>query len=97
MTLYRQSGGVEEDVRKYSEMGLVKFRELYPLLAMRVPLNLKGKIYKTCVQSMLSYGSGTWDMKVEDMNKLERKERSMMRMMHDVNTSDRKSSKEIVS
>ena len=36
-------------------------------------------------------------MKVEDMNKLERAEKSMMRMMCDVSFSDRKSSQEIVS
>ena len=75
-----------------------KFRELYPLLAMKgFPLKVKGKIYKACVQSVLLYGSETWAMKVEDMNKLERAERSMMRMMSDVSFKDRKSSQEIVS
>ena len=61
------------------------------------PLKFKGKIYKACVQSVLLYGSETWAMKVEDMNKLERAERSMLRMMCDVSLKDRKSSQEIVS
>ena len=56
------------------------------------PLKVKGKIYKACIQSVLLYGSETWAMKVEDMNKLERAERSMMRMMCDVSLKDRKSS-----
>ena len=61
------------------------------------PLKFKGKIYKACVQSVLLYGSEIWAMKVEDMNKLERAERSMLRMMCDVSLKDRKSSQEIVS
>jgi hypothetical protein len=44
-------------------------------------LKLKGKIYKVCVQSAMTYGSETWPMKVEDMNRLVRAERMMMRRM----------------
>ena len=71
-----------------------KFRELYPLLSMReFPLKFKINLQSMCTE--LLYGSETWAMKVEDMNKLERAERSMLRMMCDVSFKDRKSSKEI--
>ena len=79
-----RGGGVEEAVRNRVGGSWCNFRELYPLLAMQgFLLKLKGKIYKACVQSVLSYGSEAWAMKVEDMNKLERAERSMSRMMCD--------------
>jgi len=32
-------------------------------------LKLKGKVYLTCVQSVLVYGSETWAMKAEDRQK----------------------------
>ena len=89
--------GVEEAVTKRVRYDWCEFKELYLLLAMRVPLKLKGKICKACVQSVLLYGSETWAMKVEDMNKLERAEISMMRLMCDVNFKDRKSSQVILS
>ena len=44
-----RGGGVEEAVRNRVRCAWCKFRELYPLLAMRgFPLKLKGKIYKAC-------------------------------------------------
>ena len=64
---------------------------------MRGSLKLKGKIYKACLQGVLLYDRETWAIKVENMNKLERAERSMMRMMCDVSLKDRKSSRLIVS
>ena len=42
---------------------------------------MKGKIYKACVPSVMMYGSETWAMKVENTQKLERTEASMMRWM----------------
>ena len=58
-----------------------KFNELaMPILTMRgTSLKVQGKIYKTCVQSVMMYGSETWAMKVEDTHKLKRTEVSMMR------------------
>ena len=53
-----------------------KFRELSPILtARKALLKLKGKVYRTCVQSVMVYGSETWAMKAEDMQRLERTER----------------------
>ena len=68
-----------------------KSRELSPILiAGRASLKLKGKVYLTCVQSVLVYGSETWAMKAEDIQRLERTERMMNRWMCGVKLSDRK-------
>ena len=57
-----------------------KFRKLSPILtARRASLKLKGKVYRTCVQSVMVYGSETWAMKAEDMQRLERTESMMIR------------------
>ena len=41
-----------------------KFKELSPILTARgASYHIKGKIYKACVQSALTYGTETWVMK----------------------------------
>jgi len=57
-----------------------KFMELSPILTTtRASLKLKGKVEnRTCVQSVLVYGSEMCAMKAEDMQRLERTERMMI-------------------
>ena len=45
---------------------------------------IKGKIYKVCVQSALTYGTETWAMKKANLQSLERTERMMVRWMCEV-------------
>ena len=60
-------GGVEEAVRCRVRCAWGKFNELMPILTMRgTSLTVKGKIYKAYVQSVMMFGSETWEMKVED-------------------------------
>ena len=40
------------------------------LTARGTSLRIKGKIYRACVQRVLPYGSETWSMKVDDMQRL---------------------------
>ena len=47
------------------------------------------KIYKACVQRVLIYGSETWPMKVEDMQRLKRTEHMMVRWMCGVSLKNR--------
>ena len=50
-------GGVEEAVGCRVRCAWGKFNELMPILTMRgTSLKVKGKIYKTCVQSVMMYG-----------------------------------------
>jgi hypothetical protein len=75
-------GGVEEASRARVRCAWAKFRELSPILTARgASLKVKGKVYRACVQSVLVYGSETWAMKVDDMRRLERTERMMVRWM----------------
>ena len=67
------------------------------LTARRASLKLKEKVYRTCVQSLMVYGSETWAMKAEDMQRLERTERMMIRWMCGVRLSDKKTSAELLS
>ena len=82
-------GGAEDASSMRVKCAWGKFRELSPILtARRASLKLKGKVYRTCVQSVMVYGSETWAMKAEDMQRLERTERMMIRWMCGVRLSD---------
>src|SRR5437867_7670741 len=70
-----------------------KFRDLKMLLTVRgASLRVKGKIYRACVQRVLVYGSETWPMKTEDMQRLRRTENSMVRWMSGATLKDRRES-----
>jgi hypothetical protein len=89
-------GGAEEASRARVRGAWAKFRELSPILTLRgATLAVKGKVYRACVQSVLVYGSETWAMKVEDMQRLQRAERMMVRWMCGVTLRDMLSSKEL--
>jgi hypothetical protein len=68
------SGGSAEDASSMRvKCAWGKFRELSPILTARsASLKLKGKVYRACVQSVMVYGSETWAMKAEDMQRFER-------------------------
>src|SRR6266516_2823200 len=58
-------------------------------------LRVKGKIYRACVQRLLVYGSETWPMKVDDMQRLVRTENNMVGWMSGVTLKDRRTSEEL--
>ena len=90
-------GGAEEASVARIRCAWAKFRELAPMLTSRgASLRMKGKIYEACVQSVLMYGSETWAMRVEDMRRLERTERMMVRWMCGVTLKDRKRSEDLL-
>ena len=61
-------------------------------------MKLKGKYrYDACVQRVLVYGSETWAMKAEDLARLRRAERMMVRRMCGVSLNDRKRGDELLS
>jgi hypothetical protein len=83
-------GGAEETSRVSVQCAWDKFRALAPILTTRgASLKIKGTIYRTCVQSVMVYGSETWATKVEDVNRLVRAERLMVRWMRGVSLKDR--------
>ena len=73
-----------------------KFGELTPFLTSKgVSLRMKGQVYRSCVRSVMIYGSETWPMKKEHENRLNTTEMRMIRWMSGVSLRDRKSSKEL--
>ena len=91
-------GGVEEAARARVRCAWAKFKELSPILTARgASYRIKGKIYKACVQSALTYGTETWAMKKANLQSLERTERMMVRWMCGVSLKDRKRSVDLYS
>ena len=89
-------GGAEEASRARVRCAWAKFRELSPILTARgASLKVKGKLYSMYVQCVMMYGSETWAMKMEDIQRLERAEKMMIRWMCGVTLKDRKSSEEL--
>lgn len=90
-------GGADEASRARIRCAWAKFNELAPILTSKgASLRMKGKIYKACVRSVMVYGSETWAMRVEDMQRLERTERMMVRWMCGVTLKDRKHSGDLL-
>ena len=57
-----------------------KFRQLLPLLTNRhLPLLTRGKVYSSCVRSVMLHAAETWTMKVDTLNRLRRNDRAMIR------------------
>ena len=64
------------------QCGWKKFRELKPLLCSKtVSLKVKGSLFKSCVQTVLLCGSENWPAKPEVIQRLDRTESAMIRLM----------------
>jgi hypothetical protein len=88
-------GGVDSVVTTRVRCAWNKFRELAPFLtAKRVSLQVKGKVYESCVRSCMTYGSETWPLKVEHESRLETTDMRMIRWMCGVSPRDRVPSEE---
>jgi hypothetical protein len=75
-------GGAEEATMARVKCAWSKFMELAPILTTKgASLKLKGKIYRACVLRVMVYGSETWAAKVEDVPRLVRTKRAMVRWM----------------
>ena len=88
-----EGGGVEEAAIARVRCAWAKFKELSPILTARgASYRIKGKIYKVCVQSVLTYGTETWAVKKANLHSLEMTERMMVRWMCGVLLKERKRS-----
>ena len=62
-----------------------KFRQLLPLLTnCHLPLLTRGKVYSSCVRSVMLHAAETWAMKVDTLNRLRRNDRAMIRWICNV-------------
>ena len=76
--------------------GWCKFRDLLPFLASRdLPLEAKGRSYSACVRSVIHYGRETWQVKEEDVIRLERNDARMAIYMCNNSPKDKISAEEL--
>ena len=62
--------------------GWKKFKELSGTLCSRIlSRRVKGKLYKSCVRSVMCYGAECWAMKKMDIRRMQTTEMRMIRMM----------------
>ena len=77
--------------------GWMKFRELLPFLASRAPpLEMKGRVYASCVKGSMTYGSETRPLRVDVGLKFERAEMQMIRWMCGISLNDRRTNNNII-
>ena len=75
-----------------------KFRQLLPLLTNRnVPLVTRGRVYSTCVRSVMLHAAETWAMTAATLNRLRRNDRAMIRWICNVKAKDEVSSDSLLS
>ena len=75
-----------------------KFRQLLPLLTKRhLPLLTRGKVYSSCVRSVMLHAAETWAMKVGTLNRLRRNDRAMIRWICNVRAKDEISSDSLLT
>ena len=75
-----------------------KFRQLLPLLTNRhLPLLTRGKVYSSCVRSVMLHAAETWAMKVDTLNHLRHNDRAMIRWICNVRAKDEVSSDSLLT
>ena len=85
-------GGAVLSVPVRIRNGWMKLWELLPFLISRAPpLEMKGRVYASCVRSSMTYGSDTMPLLADVGLKFERAEMQMIRWMCGVSMKDRTS------
>ena len=89
-------GGADLAATNRIRNGWMKFRERLPFLTSRAtPLEMKGRVYSSCVRSSMTYGSETRPLLVDVVLKFERAEMQMIRWMCGISLKDRRTNKEL--
>ena len=87
-------GGADLPATARIKNGWMKFRELLPFLTSRAPpLEMKGRVYASCVRSSMVYGSETRPLLVYVGLMFERAEMQMIRWMCGISMKDRRTMK----
>ena len=89
-------GGADVAATARIRNGWMKVRELFPFLTSRASqLEMKGRVYASCVRSSITSKSETRPLLADVGLKLERAEIQMIRWMCGVSMKNRKSSEEL--
>ena len=62
-----------------------------------LPLLTRGKVYSSCVRSVMLHAAETWAMKVDTLNRLRRNDRAMIRWICNVRAKDEVSSDSLLT
>ena len=93
-----QCGGCNEAITARICSAWKAFRALLPILTNKgIILSTRGYVFRTCVLSVLFYGSETWPVKVDDTQRLSRNVNSMMRWICNIKFASCTSSDELCS
>ncbi|XP_063532819.1 uncharacterized protein LOC134743355 [Cydia strobilella] len=89
-SLIQGDGRIDRDVKNRINAGWIKWRQVSGTTCdPRMPLKLKGKIYRTIVRPVVMYGSECWAMKVTDERRVHAAEMRMLGWMCGVTRKDR--------
>ena len=84
------AGGCEEASRTRVRGAWGQFKEFAELLTKRgIPLRQKGRLYRSCEQSVMVFASETWAVRVEEEQRMDRNENVMFRWMCGVTLKDK--------
>src|SRR3984885_572296 len=90
-SLMNAQGGCEHDIRNRIKIAWQKWRELTGVLCdTKMPIRLKGKIYKTMIRPVMLYGAEAWAMTRREEEILERAEMKMLRWMLGISLREKK-------
>jgi hypothetical protein len=79
-SMLQKDGDIDEDLSHRIKAGWLKWRQASGVLCdPRVPLKLKGKFYRTAIQSAMLYGAECWPTKRRHVQQLSVAEMRMLR------------------
>jgi len=89
-------GDADEAVETRIQIGWNKFKQLELLLTNKdISLTMRGRLYSSCVRSIMLHGSEIWPIRKENEVALQRAEMRMVRWMCGVELHDRVPSKRL--
>ncbi|CAK1594062.1 unnamed protein product [Parnassius mnemosyne] len=89
-SLIQDDGGIDRAVQHRINAGWMKWRQVTATTCdPRMPIRLKGKIYKSIIRPVVMYGSECWAVKKKDENRLHANEMRMLRWMCGVTRMDK--------
>ena len=91
-------GGCENAVITRCRVAWGKFRKLLPVLTCRyLSFQIRGSVYSACVRAAMLHGSETWGPRSEDLQRLRRNDRAMIRWICGVKLQDEVSSESLLA